>query len=119
MIDLKNEVKAALESVCSKVIYGDHRGFAEQELICWRESANRRFAQADGREYLTELNYTLEIYAPGAEAAAALLTAADAQMCALGFRREAAAEQFEHDLSVSHVSARYRALADAQGKVYQ
>lgn len=119
MIDLKKEVQAALKDVCVRVVYGDYRGFAERELLCWRESGNRSFAQADGREYLTELGYALEIYAPGAEDALAMLKVADARMCALGFRRESAVEQFEHDLRISHVSARYRALVDVQGRVYQ
>ena len=119
MISLKRQVKAALEGVYAPVVYGDSRGYAGEELITWRESANRSYARTDGREHLAELNYTMEIYAPGAEAAAALLEAADARMCALGFRRESAAEQFEQNLNVSHVSARYRALADVAGSIYQ
>ena len=119
MISLKRQVKAALEGVCASVVYGDPRGYAGEELITWWESANRSYARTDGREHLAELNYTMEIYAPGAEAAATLLEAADARMCALGFRRESAAEQFEQNLNVSHVSARYRALADAEGNTYQ
>lgn len=119
MINLKRQVKAALEGVCATVVYGDPRGFAQTELIAWRESANHRHAQADGQEYLAELNYTLEIYASGAEAGAALLAAVDERLCALGLRREAAVEQFERDLRASHISARYRALADGQGNIYQ
>lgn len=119
MIHLKRQVKEVLQGVCAAVIYGEPRDAARSELIAWRESANRRYAQTDGQEYLAELNYTLEIYAPGAEGAAALLEAADAQMCSMGFRREAAVEQFEQEFNTSHISVRYRALADAQGNIYQ
>lgn len=119
MIDLKRQVKAALEGVCASVVYGDPRDFARQELVSWRESENCRYAQADGREYLAELRYALEIYAPGAEAAGNLLAEVDDRMCALGLCRESAVEQFEQDFDVSHISARYRALADAAGNVYQ
>jgi len=119
LISLKEQVHAALEGICAHVVYGWNRDEALQEMICWRESANRRHAQADGREYLAELNYTLDIFAPCPEAAAELLAAADEKMCNLGLRREAAAEQFEQEWSVSHVNARYRALADAEGNIYQ
>lgn len=119
MISLKEKVQAALAGVCSRVVYGYPRGFAGGEMICWRESENRRHAQADAKEYLAEVNYTLDIFAAGSEAAGNLLARADERMQAAGFRREAALEQFEKDLAISHVSARYRALADDQGNIYQ
>ena len=87
--------------------------------IAWRESVNRCFAQADAREHLAELNYALEVFAPAPEAAAALLAGADERMRELGFRRESAAEQLEQDTGICHISARYRALADAAGNLYQ
>lgn len=119
MISLKKAVHAALSGVCSQVVYGYPRSFTGKEMIFWRESENRRHAQADGSEYLAEVNYTLEIFASGAEEAGALLQEADARMQGMGLRREAAAEQFEPDLGISHISARYRALADARGNIYQ
>jgi len=119
MISLKEKVQAVLADVCGRVIYGYPRGFAGAEMICWRESENRRHAQADAKEYLAEVNYTLDIFASGSEAAGDLLASADARMQAAGFRREAAVEQFEQDLTISHVCARYRALADDKGNIYQ
>ena len=112
-------MRAALEGAAQSVVYGYPRDAARRELIAWRESANRRYAQADGAEHLAELNYALEIFAPAAERAAELLAEADKRMSAIGLRREAAAEQFERDVGICHVSARYRALADAAGNVYQ
>lgn len=119
MISLKERVRDALAGICAEVIYGYPRGFTGHEVLSWRESANRRHAQADGREHLAELNYTLEIFAPGPGAAAVLLEKADERMQAAGFRRESCAEQFEQDLGVSHITARYRALADVRGNIYQ
>lgn len=119
MISLKKQLHAAIHGLCPQTAYGYPRSFTGSTVIFWRESENRRHAQADGGEYLAELNYTLEIFAPGAEDASALLEAADARLQAMGLRREAAAEQFEPDPGVSHISARYRALADARGNIYQ
>ena len=119
MISLKESVRDALAGVCGEVVFGYPCGFAGREMVCWRESENRRYAQTDGKEHLTELNYMLDVFAQGIEAAYDLLQAADARMQAAGFRREAAAEQFEQDLGVVHISARYRALSDAAGNTYQ
>ena len=119
MISLKEKVCGALSGVCAEVVFGYPRDFTGNEMISWRESANRRHAQVDGREYLAELNYTLEIFAAGPAAAYDLLSRADERMLAAGLRREACAEQFEQDTALSHISARYRALADAQGRIYQ
>lgn len=119
MISLKTQVRDALGGMDAEVIYGYPRGFAGKKLVSWRESANRRHAQADGREYLAELNYTLEIFACGTEEASALMEGADGRMLAIGLRRESCAEQFEQDLGVCHITARYRALADANGNIYQ
>ena len=118
MITLKQKVQTALSSV-GAAVYGYPRNIASLPLLSWRESENRRHAQADGREHLAELNYTLEIFASDCEAANGLLERVDAALCGMGFRRESSAEQFEADPSVAHITARYRALADAQGNIYQ
>jgi len=119
MITLKHRVFSALSGLCGDVIYGVPGDFTAPERIVWRESRNRRFAQADGREHLAELNYTLDIFARTPEAAAELFARADEKMAQAGFRRESAEEMFEKDTGVHHVSARYRALADAEGNTYQ
>lgn len=119
MIELRARVRDALAGVCGELVYGDPADGAGRERICWRESANRCHARADGAEYLAELNYTLEIFSPSAEGAAALRDAADERMRRAGFRREAAAEQFEGEIGLCHVTARYRALADGEGNIYQ
>lgn len=119
MITLKSTVLSALSGVCEDVIYGWPKDFAGRERLIWRESLNREFAQTDAAEYLAEMNYTLDIFAPSAEGASSLFADADACMLGAGFRREAAQEVFEQDSCISHISARYRALADAAGNIYQ
>lgn len=119
MITLKTTVSDALAGACGKVIYGWPRDFAGNEFIAWRESGSREYAQADAAEYLAELNYTLEIFARSPEGVSALLTEADTRMRSAGFRRESAAELYDEDTQFCRVSARYRALADADGNIYQ
>lgn len=119
MITLKTKVFSAIGGLCGDVIYGTPGDFTTPERIVWRESRNRRYAQADGREHLAELNYTLDIYARSSESATELFARADESMAQAGFRREAAEEMFERDSGVAHISARYRALSDAEGNTYQ
>ena len=119
MIHLKAQVHRALEGICPEVIYGYPRDYTGGEVISWRESENRRHAQADGREHLVELRYMIEIFAGCAERAAELMEAVDARMQEAGLRREAAVEQYEKDAALCHTSVRYRALADVAGNIYQ
>lgn len=119
MITLKDRVFAALNGACDFVIYGLPDDLIALPRIVWRESRNRRHAQADGREYLAELNYTLDIFAETPEAAAEIFSDADERMAQAGFRRESAEEIFENDTGVAHINLRYRALADGAGNTYQ
>ena len=119
MITLKDRVYSAVGGLCGDVIYGTPGDFTTPERIVWRESRNRVFGRADGREHLAELNYTLDICARSPEAAAEIFARADENMAQAGFRREAAEEMFERDTGVAHISVRYRALSDAEGNIYQ
>ena len=119
MITLKRQLAAALEGVCARVVFGWPGDFAAAPLLCWREVGNRRHAQADGAEYLAELEYSVDIFAAAPEEAGEILSLADARLQDIGLRREACAEQFEEDGALSRISARYRALADAEGNIYQ
>ena len=119
MITLKGQLFAALNGVAAELVYGHPRDFAALPLVVWRESQNREFAQTGAGEYLAEIHYTLDIYAAEMEQAGSLLADVDARMRAAGFRRESCAELYEADRHICHTSARYRALADAQGNLYQ
>lgn len=117
MISLKNRVKTALTGACETVIYGYPLDMADGARVCWRESMSRRFAQADGCEHLAELNYTVDVFDPTAEGADAAAEACDTALCAIGLRREDRRAQLEADCA--HITLRYRAVADADGGVYQ
>ena len=114
---IRNRIQAALAGVCDCVVYGYPMDLAEDMRVCWRESLNRRYAQADGREYLAEVNYTVDVFAPDAEGCDALSEGCDARMAEIGLRREDRRAVFEADCA--HISMRYRALLGADGGVYQ
>lgn len=119
MITLRQTVHDALFGACDCVIFGWPKDFTGSTFIAWRETGSREYAQADAAEYLAELNYTLDIFAETPEEASALLEEADERMRGAGLRRESAAEIYDEDTNTSRVTARYRALADADGNIYQ
>ena len=55
MITLRSTVKSLLESTGAAVGYFYPRSWLALPAGSWRESKNREFAQADGREHLAEL----------------------------------------------------------------
>lgn len=118
MITIKQEVKEVLSAV-GKAVYGFPRGYVDAPFIAWRESLNRLFAQADGQEHLSELNYTVDVFARDNGEAGEWFARIDAALRALGLRRESMAELFDGDEGLCHISLRYRCLADAQGRIYQ
>ena len=117
MRTIRERIQAALAGVCDCVVYGYPLDLADASRVCWRESQNRRYAQADGREHLTEVNYTVDVFAPDAEACDALSEACDARMIETGLRREDRRAVFDADCA--HISMRYRALLGADGGIYQ
>ena len=119
MNTLKEHVCDALSGTCDCVVYGRPAQIRYLPVLCWRESLNRCFAQAEGKEYLTEVNYTLDIFAASPESAGEIAARADVRMRDAGFRRDGACELYEQERQIAHVSLRYRALADANGGVWQ
>ena len=119
MITLKERVCELLSGTCEQVVCGRPAQIRRLPVLCWRESQNRCHAQADGAEYLAELNYSVDIFADSPESAGGIAAQVDARLTDAGFRREGSAELYEADAQICHVNLRYRALSDAQGKVYQ
>ena len=87
--------------------------------ISWRESGNRELAQADGREHLAELEYTVDIWSRSPAENAATAAKVDAAMTAVRLRRDFSADLFESATGLHHRSLRYRCVADAAGRIYQ
>lgn len=117
MNTIRTQVKGALTGVCACVIYGYPTDMAGIPRVCWRESENRRYAQADGIEHLTELNYTVDIFAAAEEGADGIADLCDSALTDIGLRREGLRRGY--DEYGAHLTLRYRALADADGNIYQ
>lgn len=117
MISLAKTVRGLLESTGAQVWYFYPQSWLKLPAISWRESGNREIAQADGREYLAELTYTVDVWAKGPEEAAELAAKVDAAMTSVRLRRDFAQDLFEADMI--HRTMRYRCVADQNGKIYQ
>ena len=117
MISLKHTVKELLLSTGAAVWYFYPQSWVRLPVVTWRESGNREIAQADGREHLAELEYTVDVWAKGPEEMHALADEIDKLLTAMRLRRDYAADGFES--GVHHRTMRYRCVADAEGNIYQ
>lgn len=119
MISLANTVRTLLESTGAAVWYFYPQNWMHLPAISWRESGNRELAQADGREHLAELEYTVDLWSDSPAANAELAEKIDAAMSSLRLRRDYAEDLFESTTSYHHRALRYRCVADRAGNIYQ
>lgn len=117
MISIKNTVKQLLEGAGAQVWYFHPQSWAQLPCVSWRESRNRELAQADGREHLAELEYTVDVWAKSPEKAHELAERIDAALTGVRLRRDYAQDLFE--AGMFRRSMRYRCVADAAGRIYQ
>lgn len=119
MITLANTVREQLEKACATVWYFYPQSWMRMPMISWRESGNREIAQADGREHLAELEYTVDVWSDSAAENLQLAEQVDARMTALRLRREHSADVYDRKTGAHHRAMRYRCVADADGNIYQ
>ena len=119
MISLANTVRGLLESTGATVWYFYPRSWIRLPAISWRESGNRELAQADGREHLAALTYSVDVWAKSPAQVAELAGAVDGAMTSMRFRRDYAEDLFESATGIFHRSLRYRCVADMDGRIYQ
>ena len=119
MVSLCGEIRKALAGVCTQVFYYYPASWLRLPCIAWRESGSRELARADGREHLTELTYTIDIWSASPEENMELAARTHGCMAAMGLMRTYSADLFEKGSRLHHRVLRYRAVADGAGRVYQ
>lgn len=119
MTGLGETVKELLSGVCGQVFYYYPASWLRLPCVAWRESGNRELARADGREHLTELTYTIDIWSDSAEKNAELAEMIQARLGAKLFMRTYSADLYETGPRLHHRVLRYRAVAGADGRIYQ
>lgn len=117
IITLKNTVKGLLEATGAAVWFFHPRSWVKLPAVSWRESQNRELAQADGREHLALLEYTVDIWAKSPAEAQELAERIDAAFASARLRRDYSGDLFE--AGMHHRVVRYRCVADAAGRIYQ
>lgn len=120
MDSLQAEVYTALSGTGYTVLYMYPQGETSVPCVTWYESNNREYGQADGVEFVTEVEYTIDIWATTPEATATMALAVDTALAALRLKRTFSYDLYESDTRVHHKNMRYRALIrlDEQ-KIYQ
>ena len=120
MDSLQAEVYTALSGTGYKVLYMYPQGEMKVPCVTWYESNNREYGQAGGKEFVTEVEYTIDIWAMTPEATATMASAVDTALAALRLKRTFSYDLYEQDTRVHHKNMRYRGLIHiAQQKIYQ
>lgn len=119
LISLAKTVGGTLKGLGVDVWYFYPQNWMTLPVISWRESGNRECAQADAREHLAALEYTVDVWSGGPEENHALADRVDAAMAGLRLRRDYCADLFDAGVGLHHRVMRYRCVADAAGNVYQ
>lgn len=120
MDSLQTDVYTALQGTSYTVLYMYPQGETSVPCVTWYESNNREYGQADGNEFVTEVEYTIDIWAMTPETTATMASAVDTALAALRLKRTFSYDLYEADTRVHHKNMRYRALIrlDEQ-KIYQ
>jgi hypothetical protein len=118
MESLQSEVYTALSSTGYAVSYFHPQEPASFPCMSFYETQNREYAQADGNEYLTEVEYTIDCWATTPEATATMGNAVDTALATLRLKRTFSYDLYEADTRVHHKNMRYRALIQGN-TIYQ
>ena len=119
MTSLQARVKELLEAAGLPVSYNYPASWRTFPCVSWSEAGSRALAQADGREYLTELIYAVDIWAESPAQLAEAGAAIDAHLSGAGLRRTSAQDLYEEKPRLYHRALRYRVVADPEGGVHQ
>lgn len=109
MTSLQVEVYTALTGTDYPVAYHFPQD-AALPRITFFENLNREWAQTDGWEAITEVEYTIDLWALTPEKTAEMALAVDEALAALGLKRTFSYDLHEQDTRVHHKHMRYRAL---------
>ena len=110
MINIKPDVRAALETVCDNVVFYFPKTFKNLPCISYYEINNAPSVFADDGEYTADILYTVDVWDKGSDGVSALALLADGALAAAGFMREFAADVYNPDSSVRHKTMRFKLI---------
>lgn len=116
MFDADGKVRQALSAACACVRHGRKKGAPEGETLIWQRTGGACAARADGREALSALTYTIDVFADTIARAKEIAAFADEGMEAIGFRRESCGEIDEEE--GARIRSTWTGFADGEGRIY-
>lgn len=121
MLDLKPRVFQTLKNALGQtpVHYFYPPNTSAMPCVSWYEAENRRQAQADGLEYLSELAYVVDIWSNSAMDNGAIAQQIDTAMTGEGFKRAFAYDLYEPEVKIHHKTMRYSAMTNPDGILTQ
>lgn len=120
MDTIQSEVYAALKLTGYQIHYFHPQENSSLPCVSYYESNNREYGQAGGDEYVTEVEYTVDIWSTAPETNATMALAIDVRLAALGMSRTFSYDLYEQDTRVHHKNMRYRGLIHiSDQKIYR
>jgi len=120
MDSLSSEVFTALSATGYNISYAYPQEGVSLPCVSFYEASNREYAQASGNEYLTEVEYSIDVWGYTPETNATMGSAIDVKMAALGLKRTFSHDLYEADTRIHHKAMRYRGIIHiSEQKIYQ
>lgn len=119
MISLQPEVYAALQATGYTPTYFYPAANTSLPCISFYEADNSERQRADGNEALTNVEYTIDLWATTPETTATMALAVHTRLAALRMRRTFSHDLYEPETGIHHKTMRYRACVDTAGIIYQ
>jgi len=111
MLNKKSDVLKALETVegVKDVFFYYPNSFARLPCVSYYEINNSPYKRADDGEYLTEINYQIDIWCEKSAEASEIAEDVDAAMSLAGFTREFSRDVY-NESAPAHKTMRYQII---------
>ena len=120
MIDLRPGVCHALEEINGEDVYYNYpSNWGALPVVSYYEVNNSDFAQADGKEYLSDIAFQVDIWSKDPDMNVEKSLLIDSRLALMGLRREFSHDLFESGSGLHHRTMRYGCIAKQNETIYQ
>ena len=107
MISMHESVAAAISAIPASTFYNYPQDWNALPSISYYEISNLPETASDDREYSTELEYVVDVWALSPLEMVTLALQADEAMTAIGFTRAFSLELYEKETKIHHKNMRF------------
>jgi len=120
MVDISKDVYDALCSIDGLSVYYFYPlDWSVLPVTSYYEITNADYAQADGKEYLSEIAYQVDIWSEDSSENARLALLINEKLYRIGLRRGMSLDLFESGANLHHRTMRFACFAKQDKTIYQ